>query len=130
MDINVNLKNIEIENYKSIYETKLDINDRITVVAGKNESGKTNILKALYDSSKDSFNDDCKPLGFEKSNPKVNMNFEFLGAYLNKAYKNNIFNAKEIYSFNISRSMNEIDTVSGTAIDEIGEYLKKYVKSV
>lgn len=128
MDINVNLKNIEIENYKSIYETKLDINDRITVVAGKNESGKTNILKALYDSSKDSFNDDCKPLGFEKSNPKVNMNFEFLGEYLNKAYKNNIFNAKEIYSFNISRSMNEIDTVSGTAIDEIGEYLKKYVK--
>ena len=37
---NIKLTKIKIKEYKSIYETELDINDRIIVIAGKNESGK------------------------------------------------------------------------------------------
>lgn len=41
--MDIELKHVKIENYKSIYKTEMNINDRITVIAGKNESGKTNV---------------------------------------------------------------------------------------
>ncbi len=127
MEDTVYLKEAKFENYKSIYETHIDIDDRIIVIAGKNESGKTNILKALKDAAEDNFNDDCKPLGFLQTNPTVKMTFEVLGSYLNELYKKNIFNSKEKYSFYIDRSMNEIDEVSGTMIDKIQEYLQREI---
>ena len=40
----IRINKININNYKSIYNSKdIVIEDRITVLAGKNESGKTNV---------------------------------------------------------------------------------------
>lgn len=127
---NIKLTKIKIKEYKSIYETELDINDRIIVIAGKNESGKTNILKALRDGIQDKFDDDCKPLGLDRANPTLEMEFEFAGEYLNKIYSKKIFKNKEIYTLNIIRSMNVIDKVSGSLIEEIKEYINKEIAKI
>ena len=127
---NIKLTKIKIKEYKSIYETELDINDRIIVIAGKNESGKTNILKALRDGIQDKFDDDCKPLGLDRTNPTLEMEFEFAGEYLNKIYSKKIFKNKEIYTLNIIRSMNVIDKVSGSLIEEIKEYINKEIAKI
>lgn len=127
---NIKLTKIKIKEYKSIYETELDINDRIIVIAGKNESGKTNILKALRDGIQDKFDDDCKPLGLDRTNPTLEMEFEFAGEYLNKIYSKKIFKNKEIYTLNIIRSMNVIDKVSGSLIEEIKEYINKEITKI
>lgn len=127
---NIKLTKIKIKEYKSIYKTELDINDRIIVIAGKNESGKTNILKALRDGIQDKFDDDCKPLGLDRTNPTLEMEFEFAGEYLNKIYSKKIFKNKEIYTLNIIRSMNVIDKVSGSLIEEIKEYINKEIAKI
>lgn len=41
------IKKIHIQNFKSIIETTLEINDNIFVLAGQNEAGKSSILEAL-----------------------------------------------------------------------------------
>ncbi|MGC9781332.1 MAG: AAA family ATPase [Candidatus Heimdallarchaeota archaeon] len=43
----MNLERVDISNFKSIYEAKCIISNRVTILAGKNESGKTNILEAI-----------------------------------------------------------------------------------
>lgn len=126
----IKLTKVKIKEYKSIYETDLNINDRIIVIAGKNESGKTNILKALKDGIQDKFDDDCKPLGLEKTNPTLEMEFEFTGEYLNEKYNKKIFKNKETYMFDIVRSMNVIDKVSGSLVEEIKEYIKKEISKI
>lgn len=62
----------------------MNINDRIIVIAGKNEYGKTNILKALEDFSKDNFDEECVPLGNENANSNLELVFEYFGKYLNE----------------------------------------------
>ena len=43
------LKSFNVENYKSIKKLgECEVDDKMTVLAGKNESGKTNILEALF----------------------------------------------------------------------------------
>lgn len=126
----IKLTKVKIKEYKSIYEAGLDINDRIIVIAGKNESGKTNILEALKDGIKDKFYDDCKPLGLDKTNPTLEMEFQFIGEYLNKIYNKKIFENKEIYTFNIIRSMNVVDKVSGSLIEKIKEYINKEIAKI
>ncbi len=41
------IKKIKIENFKSIIETTININDNIFVLAGQNEAGKSSILEAM-----------------------------------------------------------------------------------
>ncbi len=58
----IKLKKVEIDKYKSFLEKQeIDIEDGVTRVVGKNESGKTALLEAMakfnyFDSSDDSFN--------------------------------------------------------------------------
>ncbi len=42
------VKNLSVRAFKSIYEMELPLNNRMNVLIGANESGKTNILKSLY----------------------------------------------------------------------------------
>jgi predicted ATPase len=57
------LKSFEISKFKSIIQVKCYVSPKITVLAGKNESGKTNILEALEKLNKESmFKEDEKPL--------------------------------------------------------------------
>ena len=58
------------------------------------------------------------------------MEFEFAGEYLNKIYSKKIFKNKEIYTLNIIRSMNVIDKVSGSLIEEIKEYINKEIAKI
>lgn len=41
------ISNIYVNSYKSVHTLKLPLNPRVTVMIGPNESGKTNILKAI-----------------------------------------------------------------------------------
>ncbi len=56
------LNRIEIENYRSIKSYKLIPEDRCTILVGKNESGKSNILKAisLLNEGRESSEDDVR----------------------------------------------------------------------
>lgn len=63
-------KSFQINNFRSIKDTKCYISPKITVLAGKNESGKTNILEALEILNEDSdFKEDDKPLHLETEEP-------------------------------------------------------------
>src|SRR5437870_4203826 len=61
------LESFKVQNFRSIKETKCFLSPGITVLAGKNESGKTTILKALQMLNEDSeFKNTDKPLNAEK----------------------------------------------------------------
>lgn len=69
------LKTFEINNFRSIKHVKCQISPKITVLAGKNESGKTNVLLALERFDTD-FTDDDKPRGAGKDEiPSIEGNF-------------------------------------------------------
>lgn len=125
--MDIELKHVKIENYKSIYQTEMNINDRITVIAGKNESGKTNVLKALEDFSKDNFDEESVPLGNEESNPNVELLFEYSGKYLNEIFKLKIFAEDENYTLTISRSQKVKDKVSGSIKENLKELLESEI---
>lgn len=61
----IKLEKVEIYKYKSIESTQsFDVGDKITILVGMNESGKTNILEAL--SKVNYFNNDDKSFQFDK----------------------------------------------------------------
>ena len=128
--MNVELKEVRIENYKSILDAKMTINDRINIIAGKNESGKTNILKALEAFSNDDFEEDSIPLGKLNENPTVEMNYVLKGEYLNDTLKLSLFNKEQYYTYNIIRSKRLFDKINGTVINEINEMLEKEISNV
>ena len=41
------IKKIHIKNFKSIVDTKIDFSEKIYVLAGQNEAGKSSILEAI-----------------------------------------------------------------------------------
>lgn len=60
------LESFTVKNFRSIKDTKCFLSSGITVLAGKNESGKTTILKALEMLNEDSeFKNTDKPLNIE-----------------------------------------------------------------
>jgi len=72
----VKLKRFNIKNYKSIKELgSCEVDDKITVLAGKNESGKTNILEALFKiRPEENFEEKDKTLG-EEEDPVISALF-------------------------------------------------------
>ncbi|QFQ28473.1 AAA family ATPase [Bacillus thuringiensis] len=55
------IKWVEIENFRSIKDSKrFYLNSKLNILAGKNESGKSNILKALKSFSENEFNTEDK----------------------------------------------------------------------
>lgn len=42
------IKRVRVKNFKGIKDTSIDFNDRLFVLAGQNESGKSSILEAIY----------------------------------------------------------------------------------
>lgn len=71
----------QIKNYKSIEDTGLcylsDL-DRITVLAGQNESGKSSVLQALYDFESGSLRTDAeRTLDDDENHPEVTCVFQF-----------------------------------------------------
>jgi predicted ATP-dependent endonuclease of OLD family len=65
------LQAFKIKNYRSIIDSdtvKLSEFDNVTVFAGQNESGKSSLLRALYDYERDEFDSDSLPFS-TGSNP-------------------------------------------------------------
>lgn len=74
------LINFHIKNYKSIADIDCDINDTLTIFAGKNESGKTNIINALekLNSQTVKFDESEYPESDVSRLPKIEYNFKLL----------------------------------------------------
>ncbi len=74
----MNLIKATIENYRSIKETTIKFEDGVTVLAGKNEAGKTSILKALYDMNHNKvISDEAKPIDLDDKEPKITIEVEY-----------------------------------------------------
>ena len=71
------IKNIRIINYRSIQDSKeIDIEEKITVLAGKNESGKTAILEAIEDfDKKREIRKEANPIFDEEAIPQILITF-------------------------------------------------------
>lgn len=67
-----------IKNYKSIEDTRwCYLDEKITILAGRNEAGKTAILEALEDFNiRNNIREEAKPLWDEKSLPEVEIEIE------------------------------------------------------
>lgn len=80
----------EIKNFKSIKESgRCHLASDVTVLAGKNESGKTSILEALTRLKNDFTNDDL-PLTDKESIPTVIAEFELSDSYISKLKSNDL----------------------------------------
>jgi len=71
------LKKFKITNYKSITDSgDCYLTDTITILAGKNESGKTSILEALEDFDTDKkIRESAKPIKSPESIPEISITF-------------------------------------------------------
>lgn len=71
------LKKFKITNYKSITDSgDCYLTDAITILAGKNESGKTSILEALEDFDTDKkIRESAKPIKSPESVPEISITF-------------------------------------------------------
>ena len=71
------LKKFIIKNYKSITDSgDCYLTDTITILAGKNESGKTSILEALEDFDTDNkIRESAKPIKFPDAIPEISITF-------------------------------------------------------
>ncbi len=77
-----------INNYRSIKNAIIKFEEDVTVLAGKNEAGKTSILKALYDMNYNrSISDEVIPIDLEETNEKPEIEIE-LECDLNEIEKN------------------------------------------
>ena len=84
------VKKFRIKNYKSIIDSgDCYLTSNVTVLAGKNESGKTSILEALEDFNINSeIRKDANPIKDEKTVPKISVTFAIEKADLQKIYNN------------------------------------------
>ncbi|MBI3627515.1 MAG: AAA family ATPase [Candidatus Sungbacteria bacterium] len=71
------LKKFKIKNYKSIVDSgDCYLTDTITILAGKNESGKTSILEALQDFDTDEkIRESAKPIKSPEAVPEISITF-------------------------------------------------------
>lgn len=84
------LYKFRIRNYKSIIDSEYCyLEDRITILAGKNESGKTAILEALEDFNVGkNIREEAKPIGMEgEFNAKIAVNFKISKDTLNEIFE-------------------------------------------
>lgn len=126
----VMIKTVHVKNFRSIKDTKkIEINNKITVLAGKNESGKTNILKAIQAFYNDEFDEDDIPVDNKELNPEIKINFELSKEYINEKLKTKINSEKDKFSLCITRSKNIIDVYEGTIIECLsGMFVEEFNK--
>lgn len=135
---NIKLELFQIKEYRSIKDTKkVEINDKVTVLAGKNESGKTNVLSAILTAYKDNFKEDDIPVNIEDANPSVKLGFRFNTKYIRNKLGIALNEDKE-YTMVLTRSMSLVDVFEGSIMDffcerfimqfNSNELFKKYIK--
>jgi len=74
----VKIKKFRIKNYKSIVDSgDCYLAEGITILAGKNESGKTSILEALEISISDKqIRDTARPIRHPEATPEISITFD------------------------------------------------------
>ena len=90
------IQKVRIKNYKSIIDSgDCYFTNDITIFAGKNESGKTSILEALYDFNTDRvIKDTVKPIKNDKDISEISVTFEISKNDLNEIFSNIGLNKK------------------------------------
>lgn len=135
---NIQLESFNIKNYRSIKDTKkVQLDDKVTVLAGKNESGKTNVLSAILTAYKDSFKEDDIPVNIKDAEPVIKLSFRFNSKYI----KNKLgisLDKEESYTMVLTRSMSTVDVFEGSIISffenlfltqyNLDDKYKKYLK--
>ena len=135
---NIQLKSFHIKNYRSIKDTKkVEITDKVTVLAGKNESGKTNVLNAILATYNDDFEDDDIPVNIQDADPTVKLSFKFNSKYIEKKLEVSLEEQKN-YTMVLTRSKSIVDVFEGSIIDyfvdlfteqyNLEEKYQKYIK--
>lgn len=124
----IRIKSVHIKNYRSIKDTgKIEINDKVTVFAGKNESGKTNILEAIQSFYQREFKEDDIPVDNKSANPEVKVNFEMNDEYICEKLNIKIPDNKNKFSLCITRSKKNIDKYEGSILEIISTiFLNKF----
>ncbi|AFU17513.1 ATP-dependent endonuclease of the OLD family-like protein (plasmid) [Bacillus thuringiensis MC28] len=103
---------VRIKDFRSIEDTgRLYVDSNLTVLAGQNESGKSNILKALEAFSASQFLEEDYPEGKERmgSEPTVEVSFilksEEIIRYLNAGVYYSEFPSNRSFSFTVRKSL-------------------------
>lgn len=124
----IRIKTIHIKNYRSIKDSKkIEIKEKVSVFAGKNESGKTNILKAIQAFYDDKFEEDDIPVDDKSSNPEIKINFEMSKEYLSEKLNRKIDGNIDYFTLGITRSKDVIDKFEGSVLDVFNEiFLDKF----
>lgn len=83
------LKKFRIKNYKSIIDSgDCYLTDTVTILAGKNESGKTSILEALEDFDTEAeIRSEARPIKQEDAIPEISITFEVDKSSLKEIFK-------------------------------------------
>ncbi|WP_394530972.1 ATP-dependent nuclease [Priestia aryabhattai] len=138
------IKWIRVENFRSIKDSGfLYLDSKLTLLAGKNESGKTNILKALESFDEDNFTEEDIPQDIDSEkeedfNPSVTVCFEMnlsrvkkLG---DKLIDENHFNEehgnKTNFEFMITRSKNYIHDLDGELLEILFDEYTRSLENV
>ena len=125
---NIQLHSFHIKNYRSIMDTKkIEISDKVTTLAGKNESGKTNVLNAILTAYNDDFKDDDIPVNIQDANPTVKLSFKFNSKYIEEKLGIS-FEEQKSYTMVLNRSKLEFDIFEGSIIDYFVDLFKKQYK--
>jgi predicted ATP-dependent endonuclease of OLD family len=93
-----NIIKFQVKNYRSIKDSGVCyLADGITVLAGKNESGKTSLLQALEDfDTNQTIRKDAVPISSKKENPEIFVTFEVEKETVIELLENAKVNKKEI----------------------------------
>lgn len=129
LSITMKLNSFQIENFRSISNVTCDLSQKITIFAGKNESGKTNILHALGLINENSkFDEEDHPTYLLKDDPTIiTYNFELTKEEKIELGKRLLLNLENLSS-NISiKYWPEKDEyeITGSLIDDIEGLLYK-----
>jgi len=99
------LLKFRIKNYKSIIDSgDCYVDERITILAGKNEAGKTAILEALEDFNRDKpIREEAKPLWDENAFPKIRVSMKLDSQEIKKLNEKFKVNGRNIEVINITK---------------------------
>jgi predicted ATP-dependent endonuclease of OLD family len=131
------LKKFKITNYKSITDSgDCYLTDTITILAGKNESGKTSILEALEDFDTDKkIRESAKPIKSPESVPEISITFIVEKDTVNEIFEEikSPLKATDDFEIEIIKTFPDIYSFSETTLqNEIfgGKEIEKIQKSI
>lgn len=115
-----------IKNYKSIKDSgDCYFSDKLTILAGKNESGKTTILEALEDfGNNKSIRESAVPLDVKNENPEITIYFSLSSDELETLYKKSGIPSKssnQDIEIGLTKSYNDqLYTLTAETIEKLG----------